>query len=114
MDLSDLVPAGVPRGLSRLRRRIAGTVSEGPFLFLGVVLGIALTFRVAIGWAKAPAPGDDPTSRPPTNATGATAAPAATIPTVRAEPAASASATAPATVPGSGIGRKKPRPHVKR
>lgn len=52
MELSDLVPAGVPRGLARLGWRIRRILSEGPLLFLGVVLGIALLFRVVIAWAK--------------------------------------------------------------
>ncbi len=61
MELSDLVPARVPRGLARLGWRIRRIVSDGPFLFLGVVLGIALIFRVALGWAKPPPDERDPT-----------------------------------------------------
>ncbi len=52
MELSTLVPAGVPRRLSRLKRRIGAIVSEGPLLFLGVVLAVALLFRIVVGLAK--------------------------------------------------------------
>lgn len=38
--------------LKALRWRLAHVFSEGPFLFLAIVLGIAVLFRLAIGWAK--------------------------------------------------------------
>lgn len=45
----DLLPAGVPLGFVRARYRIARLFSEAPLLFLGVVIGVALVFRVGIG-----------------------------------------------------------------
>jgi len=54
-----LLPAGVPRSLRHLPRRIAGIFEGAPVLFLGVVLGIALVFRLGIGLLR-PAPADAP------------------------------------------------------
>lgn len=51
----------VPKPLSRrLRNRVAGLFADTPILFLGVVLAIALSFRVAVGWMKSLAPADAP------------------------------------------------------
>lgn len=36
----------------RARRRLAHALEGGPFLFLGIVLAIAVAFRVAIGAVK--------------------------------------------------------------
>ena len=54
-----LLPAGVPRSLRHLPRRIAGVFEGAPVLFLGVVLGIALVFRLGIGLLR-----PEPTAEP--------------------------------------------------
>jgi hypothetical protein len=89
--------------VARLRRFL----SEAPVFFIAVVIGVALTFKVAIGWAKS-ASATDP-EKDPTVAT--TAQPAAeasagktATPIVTAEPRPAATATVPSTP------RKKPRP----
>ena len=46
------LPAGVPPGLTRLRAHIAAFFAGAPLLFLGVVLGIAVVFRLAVGAVK--------------------------------------------------------------
>ena len=71
-----LLPAGVPRSLRHLPRRIAGVFVGAPVLFLGVVLGIALVFRVGIGLLR-----PDPTAEP-----AAMTAPVVPIPRTTAPP----------------------------
>jgi hypothetical protein len=90
--------------VARLRRFFA----EAPIFFIAVVVGIALMFRVAIGWAKAPAQ-EDPTVAAGTSSQssqpGGAASPAkSATPVVTAEPRPAATATVPSTP------RKKPRP----
>jgi hypothetical protein len=92
--------------VARLRRFL----SEAPLFFIAIVVGIALTFRVAIGWAKAPAaedPAKDPTVGASASQTATATASAAktAIPVVTAEPRPAATATVPSTP------RKRPRPH---
>ena len=90
--------------LLRLRRFLA----ETPLFFFAVVIGVALTFKVAIGWAKSP-PSDDLAGDPTVAKTSQPAAQGPTTrtatPVVTAEPRPAATATVPSTP------RKKPRPH---
>ena len=89
--------------VARLRRFL----SEAPLFFIAVVVGIALTFKVAIGWAKSPSP-DELANDPTTSKTSKPAAeaqpPKSATPIVTAEPRPAATATVPSTP------RKKPRP----
>jgi hypothetical protein len=82
-------------------------LSEAPLFFIAVVVAIAFTFRIAVGWAKAPSAEDtaaDPT-RPTSSQPAQEGAPAKTpTPVVTAEPRPAATATVPSTR------RKKPRP----
>jgi hypothetical protein len=62
VQVSRLLPAGVPRGLSFLKARIFARFEGAPLFFFAVVIGIALTFRVAIGWARSAS--DQPVAEP--------------------------------------------------
>lgn len=57
-----LLPVPLRRVLARARAAVARRLEGAPILFLAVVIGVALTFRVALGWARAPA--EPPTAEP--------------------------------------------------
>jgi hypothetical protein len=44
------------RALGLTRTRAWAVLSQGPWLFIGVVLGVAIVFKVAIGWAQTATP----------------------------------------------------------
>jgi len=103
-----LVPPPIRRSFALLRSKVRGTFADTPVLFFAVVIGVALTFRVAIGWAR------DAQVAPAAAPTFTTAAPAAPTPDVTGgsggsgagghdESVSGASATG-ATRPGSGGG----------
>lgn len=58
---SRLLPAGVPRGLLRMRDRARAFFADAPIFFISVVLGVALFFRVTIGAVR---PSESSTSEP--------------------------------------------------
>jgi hypothetical protein len=49
---------GALPGIRRVRARASAILAEVPILFFAVVIGVALTFRVAVGWARGN--GEDP------------------------------------------------------
>ena len=74
-----------------MRQRLFHLLSETPFLFFAVVLGIGLVFKVAIGWAKTPTTlSEDPAAKPISSAAVASTAESP------ASPAVTATANAPA------------------
>jgi hypothetical protein len=102
-----ILPAGVPRGLSRLRLRIGHFFGEAPILFIGLVVGIAVVFRLGLGVVKPSVAEEEP-------------APAPLNPVVHTQPRAFAPA-ATTTVAGATaepdptkVPRLKPRTHGKR
>lgn len=109
-----------------MRHRIAAFFGDAPLLFIGIVLGIAVVFRVGLDAVR-------PASAEPASETAEAAAPAAVheaprAPTAPASPPAppagepgaertSASASAPADARRSTRGaphRRKPRTHGRR
>ena len=48
MPVPNVLPAGLPRGLVRVRQRLQGFFEGAPVLFIGVTLGVAVLFRLAI------------------------------------------------------------------
>jgi hypothetical protein len=104
-----------------LRQRIAARLSEVPFLFLAIAVGIGLTFRVAIGWAKSePMAGEPvrvvhvaPTANvaSATGATGATEATGTSRPPDEAAPSMTATATAE---PARALPKRRPARHGRR
>jgi len=101
-----------------MRHRLAQILSETPVLFFALVLGIALVFKVAIGWAKTPTTlSEDPAAKPmATSAAGAaspadhSAAATATTATTTATPALATPEPVPSVPAPSMLPRKKPRP----
>jgi hypothetical protein len=56
----------VPRGLLRLRERVAAFLSGAPLLFIGIVIAVALCFRAGIGAIRTspdPRPDGQPDAR---------------------------------------------------
>lgn len=109
-----LLPAGVPRGLLRVKALGARLLGETPILFIGTVLVIAVTFRVAVGAMKtvsAEPEAPPPALHSPVEPAGGKSEPArpAVATPVRAEP----TATAPAA-PKPEPPKQKPRTHGKR
>jgi hypothetical protein len=84
--------------MARRGRRIGGDM---PVLFFSVVLGVALTFRVAVGWARA--------ERPPIAPTFVTTAPEPGLALLPTPPATRAAAEVPVVVPLPGRGAPRPR-----
>lgn len=58
MHPSRLYPPAAARALSRTFARLKGVFSDTPILFFAVVVGVALTFRVAVGWARSTPPAE--------------------------------------------------------
>lgn len=58
MPVPNVLPAGLPRGLVRVRQRLQGFFEGAPVLFIGVTLGVAVLFRLAIPFLRAPAEPD--------------------------------------------------------
>lgn len=46
------MPSGVFRVAGWIRVRLSAVLADAPLLFFGVVIGVAVLFKVAIGWAK--------------------------------------------------------------
>ncbi len=86
-------------GIRRAKARLAAMFAEMPVLFFAVVIGVALTFRVAIGYARSAAT-EDPTAATPSHETvpaPTTAVTFAPDPAVTAQPAPPATGTAAAS-----------------
>lgn len=47
-----LAPAGVFRFFGRVRQAVAARLAETPIAFFAIVIGVALVFKVGIGFAK--------------------------------------------------------------
>lgn len=128
-----LLPAGLPRGFVRMRHRIAAFLGEAPLLFVGVVIGIAVLFRLAIGIVRpaaadaeteaaapsgavhepprlAAAEGSAPRPSPPPAAPTATSPPPRGSPLGRAGVAPGDTRRGPQAAPP----RRKPRTHGRR
>jgi len=97
----DLLPAGVPLGFVRARYRIARLFSEAPLLFLGVVIGVALVFRVGIGAIRTASADEEPPPQATTREAPRVARPGASLsvraeddPTIKAKKSSSPPATA--------------------
>jgi len=129
-----LLPAGLPRSFIRMRHRIAAFLGEAPILFVGVVLGVAVLFRLAIDVVRpasadaepeTPAPSGAALHEPPRIAAAEgsaqrssppPAAPTATSPSTRGSPLGT-SAVAPGGIPRGPLAappRRKPRTHGRR
>jgi hypothetical protein len=52
VHVARLLPASIRRAFFLMWMRVRQVFGEAPILFFGVVLGVALTFRVAVGWAR--------------------------------------------------------------
>lgn len=95
--------------LRRLRAAASRALGDAPVVFFAVVIGVALTFRVAIGWARA-ATGDEPSAGATAaaatarGARSATAAPTATIAVTHEPPPGGA----PAPTAGGRVGTLGP------
>jgi hypothetical protein len=101
--------------LRRLRARMAALFADLPIVFLAVVLGVALTFRVAIGWAKEGATPEPPAVSAlaaPTVAPAATTGTAARPVVMAADPQATALPAGTAASPGPFA--RPPRAKVRR
>jgi hypothetical protein len=98
-----------------MREKVAGFLGQTPLLFLGIVLGIAVGFRLLIG-ALSPSPSADVATTAASVPHEAPSASAAGPP--RPEPAAGAIGAAPLptthTVTPPAPARRKPRIHGRR
>jgi hypothetical protein len=118
----NLLPAGVVVRLARTRQRIATALEAVPLLFVGIVLGVALLFRLGIGVLR-PAPPDDAAAAPKV-APHEPPAPAAPALDLRPEPGvetartAAAAAVRPPSKPAQrarpAAPRRNPRTHGRR
>jgi hypothetical protein len=120
---SNLLPAGVVVRLNRTRRRIAAALEGVPLLFVGIVLGVTLLFRLGIGALRPALP--DAAAAAPKVAPHERPAPAATPaldlrpePGVETARTAAAAAVRPFSKPAPrarpAAPRRKPRTHGRR
>jgi hypothetical protein len=86
------LPASIRRAFRLMWQRVASLMADAPVVFFAVVIGVALTFRITVGWVRDAA---TPPDAAPTFATGASASAAAKTdgPAARAEPRPTPSAT---------------------
>lgn len=52
MHVARLLPASILRAFFLMWARLRAVFGEAPFLFFGVVVGVAFAFRVGAGWAR--------------------------------------------------------------
>jgi hypothetical protein len=102
----------IPRlpGVVRLRARVAAIFADMPVLFFAVVIGVALTFRVAIDWARTATLGPEPAA--PELVTSSTS-PAKAVPATTTAAAAAAPTQTIAVAPEPGIGAPPRSPFAK-
>jgi hypothetical protein len=84
------LPASIRRAFRLMWHRVVSLLGDAPLVFFAVVIGVALTFRITLGWVRDAA---TPPDVAPTFATGASAAAKAEAPAAREAPRPAPSAT---------------------
>lgn len=105
-----LLPPPIRRAFALGAEKVVGTFRDAPYVFFAVVIGVALSFRIAIGWVKE-------ASTPPEVAPTFTTTPVVHEPAAGAAPAETARSKPSEPVDGRPSGVRaspKPRGHGRR
>jgi hypothetical protein len=91
------LPASIRRAFRLMWHRVVSLLGDAPLVFFAVVIGVALVFRITVGWVRDAA---TPPDVAPTFATSASASTAAKAdaPAAKPEPRPAPSATATTTL----------------